>query len=50
MCLVSDVRLYRPLSVISDDEVRFFASHVHHWPTTDGLSKRSGIDGLVEGQ
>jgi hypothetical protein len=44
-----DVRIYRPLSVISDDEVRFFANNVHDWPMSDTLVKRSGIDGLVEG-
>lgn len=45
----TDLRLYRPLSSISDEEIRFFAEQVHDWPAESQSGKLSGIDGLVEG-
>lgn len=45
----ADVRIYRPLSGMSDEEVRFFAEQVQQWPQDNNDIKRSGIDGLVEG-
>ena len=50
---VLDVRLYRPLGGIADDEVRFYASpKVRNWANevaSATKSKKEGIDGLVEG-